>query len=100
MGSNSSPRARRAHVLSEPLATYADHVLEIDCGTPGCRRDRAYHVGGLADDHPGKTVGWVLARLVCQECRRPSAEAVLVRRVGVARPKTVRISLVGNGAYR
>jgi hypothetical protein len=62
-------------------------------------RWRAYSAGGLADDHPGKTVGWVLARLICQECRKPPAKAVLVRRVGVARPKVVRIWLVGNGAY-
>jgi hypothetical protein len=100
MGSNSSLRALRAHVLSEPLEIYADHVLEIDCGTPGCRHDRAYHVGSLADDFPGRTVGWVLARLVCQDCGKRPAEASLVRRVGVARPKAVRIWLVGNSAYR
>jgi len=99
MGSNSSPRALRAHVLSQPLATYADQVLELDCGTPKCRRDRAYHVGALADDFPDHTVGWVLARLVCQECGKRPVKAALARRVGVARPQAVRIWLTGNGAY-
>jgi hypothetical protein len=75
---------------------YHDRTDQGGVGTSS--QARAYSAGGLADDQPGKTVGWVLARLVCQECGRPPAVAVLVRRVGLARPRAARIGLVGNGA--
>jgi hypothetical protein len=91
-----APGSSRAFAAA---GTHANQVLELDCGTPKYRRDRAYHVGALADDFPDHTVGWVLARLVCQECGKRPVKAALARRVGVARPKAVRIWLAGNGAY-
>jgi hypothetical protein len=44
-----APGSSRAFAAA---GTHADQVLELDCGTPKYRRDRAYHVGALADDFP------------------------------------------------
>ncbi len=69
MAANASPRAQRRAVPESPLRDFEAWLMGVDCGEPGCRRDRVYALADLARFYDGTvTVGVVLRRLRCQEC--------------------------------
>ena len=69
MAANASIRAQRRAVLESPLRDFEAWLIAVDCGAPGCRRDRVYALAELAGFYGGTvTVGTVLRRLRCQEC--------------------------------
>jgi hypothetical protein len=58
-----------AVVLSQTLRELAGFLLAVDCGQPGCPRDRAYDLSNLAGFYGcSMTVGEVIRRLRCREC--------------------------------
>ena len=69
MAANASIRAQCRAVLESPLRDFEAWLVAVDCGEPGCRRDRVYALADLARLYGGAvTVGAVLRRLRCQEC--------------------------------
>ena len=83
MAANASVRAQRRAVLESPLRDFEGWLVAVDCGGPGCRRDRVYSLADLAGLYGGTvTVGEVVRRLRCQECGGRAQKATL--RTGIA----------------
>ena len=69
MAANASIRAQRRAVLESPLRDFEAWLVAVDCGAPGCRRDRVYALAELVGLYGGAvTIGAMLRRLRCQEC--------------------------------
>lgn len=98
MAANASHRAQRYAVLESLVGSFGNsHYFEIDCGSPACRRDRMYALAGLTLYRPLQ-VAEFLKRLRCDECSKPVIAAALVHTIGVRRPVTQRLWLLGSEA--
>ena len=95
MSANASPCALRRAVLAAPLADYASHHLEIDCGTAGCRA-RRYRIADLAGVNGRVTLFRdLIRRMRCRTCGQAPRSVVLLVTMGQRRAWVARTGLVG-----
>jgi hypothetical protein len=98
---NASPRQLRSAALESPLGHFTRHQLEMDCGSPGCRRARRYAMSDLAGVYGRDTLlSQAVRRLRCQECGSAPVSVVLLHPIGLRKPVMVRVPLKGPSLAR
>lgn len=104
MAANASPRAQRYAVFTSTLTELRGFVLEVDCLTAECPRNRMYSIGELARFYGENcTVGDILRRMRCNAFNRGCGGRVQAAWLSTgreinARVRARRVALMGPDA--